>query len=218
MSHDVLCVIICRLHLCRVPIGGQRSCDHAVKDPSVYAKPIAAPAGGSGSAGSGSAPPSSRAGSNRTRTPIFYGQPITDLYNLTGLYPWLGLAPQFDYHTMAAQGREAVAQGQAAQVKVVGASQEYSDYITGFMRWIERETPRYSTPKLNNLPPLPEQYKEDVMWVANLRRGPYPDLIRNRPQSISPRATDPLQNGQIANLPPGEVFAGRPSALTGGSG
>jgi hypothetical protein len=130
----------------------------------------------------------------------------------------MGLSPQFDYHTMAAQGRQAVARGQTAQVKIVGASQEYNDYITGFMRWVEQSSPRYSTPKLNKLPPLPERYKQDVMWVANLRRGPYPDLIKNRPASLSPRATDPLQNGQIANLPPGEVFAGRSNALTASSG
>lgn len=133
---------------------------------------------------------------------------LIDSFNLTGLYPWLGFDSRFDPGVLAAQGRAAVAAGRTEQVKVIGASPTYNDYITGFVMWIERETPRYSTPKMPNLPPLPEQYKDDVMWVANLRRGPYPDLVKNRPQQYSPARTDPLQNGEISRLPPGPAFAG----------
>lgn len=144
-----------------------------------------------------------------------YGRPlyIIETFNLTGLYPMTGFDPRFDTGVLAAQGRQAVKDGKVERITVVGASDIYNDYITGFVMWIEQNTPRYSVPKMPALPPLPEQYKADVAWVASLRRGPYPDLIYSRPAKFAPAATDPLQNGQISRLPPGEVFGGRPSPL-----
>lgn len=121
----------------------------------------------------------------------------------------MGFDSRFDAGVLAAQGRAAVAAGEVEQVKVIGASPIYNDYITGFVRWIEKETPRYTAPEMPELPPLPEQYKADVEYVASLRRGPYPDLVKNRPEEYSPAKTDPLQNGEISNLPPGTAFAGR---------
>jgi hypothetical protein len=83
----------------------------------------------------------------------------------------VGFDPRFDAGVLAAQGRAAIDAGQATQISIVGASPLYNDYITGFVTWIEAETPRYNTPKMPDLPPLPEKYKADVEWVASLRRG-----------------------------------------------
>ena len=94
-------------------------------------------------------------------------------------------------------------------VKVVGAAEEYNDYITGYLYWIEQNVPKYENPKFKGLPALPAEFRDDVAWVASLRRGPYPDVIKGRPAALSPKATDPLQNGQISNLAPGPAFTGR---------
>jgi hypothetical protein len=98
-------------------------------------------------------------------------RPLIAAFNLSGLYPFVGFDSRFDPGVLGAQGRAAVDAGEVSQITVVGASPLYNDYITGFVMWIERETPRYNTPKVPDLPPLPDQYKEDVAWVASLRRG-----------------------------------------------
>lgn len=90
-------------------------------------------------------------------------------------------------------------QPQQQPVPVVGASSAYNDFTTGFVGYIASEIPRYNTPKVpNEAPPLPAQYKGDVEYVASLRRGAYPDLVKNRPAQFTPQATDALQNGQSA--------------------
>lgn len=180
-----------RLHLCRVPILGQSTC--LVRPPLERA--FVSNQGSAGGNGSASAAQAS-----------LQPKPLIEAFNLTGLYPWVGFDARFDPGLLAAQGQAAVAAGQINRITVVGASPLYNDYITGFVMWIEKNTPRYNTPKLPELPPLPEQYKEDIAWVANLRRGPYPDLIKNRPAAFAPKATDPLQNGEISNLPPGRTI------------
>jgi hypothetical protein len=98
-------------------------------------------------------------------------RPLIASFNLSGLYPWVGFDPRFDAGVLAAQGRASIDAGQTTQISIVGASPLYNDYITGFVAWIESETPRYNTPKTPDLPPLPEKYKADVEWVASLRRG-----------------------------------------------
>ncbi|KAF8069638.1 hypothetical protein HT031_001755 [Scenedesmus sp. PABB004] len=95
--------------------------------------------------------------------------PILEKFNLTAFYPMLGFDQRFDPGVMAAQGRAAI---------VPGASPLYNDYVTGFVGWIEAATPPYGTPKASTLPPLPAEYVPDVEWVASLKRGPYPDLLK----------------------------------------
>ncbi|KAF6260471.1 hypothetical protein COO60DRAFT_1507020 [Scenedesmus sp. NREL 46B-D3] len=187
-----------KLNLCRVPILGQGSCK-APSSPKERAEVASTP--------------TPAAAASAGQEPL-QPRPLIAAFNLTGLYPFVGFDSRFDAGVLAAQGRAAVDSGQASQITVVGASPLYNDYITGFVTWIERETPRYNTPKMPDLPPLPDKYKEDVAWVASLRRGPYPDLIKHRPEEYSPQRTDPLQNGQISNLPPGPAFSGRLSALS----
>jgi hypothetical protein len=144
---------------------------------------------------------------------LSFDRPLVQQVNLTGLYPAIGFPTRFTSNLLAAQGRKSIAEGHISRINVIGASDFFNDYITGFMMLIERETPRYPTPKRPKLPPLPKQYQDDVAWVASLRRGPIPDLIKNRPAQFSPKATDPLQNGEIANMSPGVVFAGRVDAM-----
>lgn len=178
-----------RMDLCRVPLAGTPGCSAKVAKERA---PI--PVGANGPYFS----------------PLSWDRPIAGQLNLTGAYPLFGFAEKYTATRLARQGKRAIARGQISQIKVVGASDFYNDYMTGFMMLIEKETPRYPTPPKPKLPPLPEQYREDVAWVANLRRGPYPDVnIKGRPASQSPRATDPLQNGEIADMSPGVVFAGR---------
>ncbi|WIA29963.1 hypothetical protein OEZ86_000061 [Tetradesmus obliquus] len=193
-----------KLNLCRVPILGQASCAAAASTPVTPPKERAAVATASA--------PAPAVGTKQTEQ--LQPRPLIAAFNLTGLYPFVGFDSRFDPGVMGAQGRAAVDAGQISQITVVGASPLYNDYITGFVMWIERETPRYNTPKLPQLPPLPDKYKEDVAWVASLRRGPYPDLIKHRPEEYSPQRTDPLQNGQISSLPPGPAFSGRLSQLS----
>lgn len=174
---------------------GQGTCSAGAAGGAVAAAAAGAPAP---AAANGTAAPASASPS-----PPLEPRPLFATFNLSGVYPWVGFDPKFDAGLLAAQGAQAVAQGQAQRVSVVGASPLYNDYLTGFVAWIERVTPRYEVPKVAaQLPPLPEQYKADVAWVASLRRGPYPDLIKGRPAAYSPARTDPLQNGEIANLPP----------------
>lgn len=151
----------CRLNLCRVPILGQASCAAAASTPVTLPKERAAVATASA--------PAPAVGTKQTEQ--LQPRPLIAAFNLTGLYPFVGFDSRFDPGVMGAQGRAAVDAGQISQITVVGASPLYNDYITGFVMWIERETPRYNTPKLPQLPPLPDKYKEDVAWVASLRRG-----------------------------------------------
>lgn len=206
--------------MCRVPLVGGKSCSPGVAKERAAIKPWVphlekpvvdsrsyAPAPLGGPSGRQPLQPGSNGPQFET---LKWDRPLATQLNLTGIYPLIGFEEKYSSSLLAAQGREAVAAGQIELIKVAGASQFYNEYMTGFMMFIEKTTPRYSTPvKSNKLPPLPPQYKDDLAWVANLRRGPFPDLIKNRPAAYSPAATDPLQNGEIANMSPGVVFAGR---------
>jgi len=210
--------------MCRVPIVKQQSCSPRVAKERAAVKPwyptlmkgnrdpwptSPAPMGG----------PSKRVplqpGSNGPAfSPISYDRPVFGQFNLTGIYPYIGFLERYSSSILADEGRKAIKEGQIEQIVVAGASDFYNDYMTGFMMFLEKTTPRYNTPMLTGkLPPLPAEYKEDVMWVANLRRGPYPDLITNRPAKYSQAATDTLQNGEVAREAPGVVFAGRVPSL-----
>jgi hypothetical protein len=61
------------------------------------------------------------------------------------------------------------------------------------------------------LPPLPPAHAADVAWVRSTGRGAYPSVVKGRPWPITPQATDPLQNGQVASLPPGPAWVSRTS-------
>jgi hypothetical protein len=106
-------------------------------------------------------------------------------------------------------GAAVVANGTRQAVRIVGASESYNEYVSGYLHWIEQNVPKVQNPKFKPLPPLPAEFRDDVAWVASLRRGPYPDVIKGRPAELSPKATDPLQNGLISNLAPGPAFTGR---------
>jgi hypothetical protein len=92
---------------------------------------------------------------------------------------------------------------------VVGADNKYNNYITAYVDWIERRLPKYKVGKYPALPPLPSRFKADVDWVKGLRRGAYPSVILLKPEDITMPRADPLQNGSIARLPPGQAFQGR---------
>jgi hypothetical protein len=101
--------------------------------------------------------------------------------------------------------------GGIAGPAVVGASQTYNDFISGFVAWIQANVPGYPQPPSNLrsgelMPPLLPQYQDDLAYVRSLTRGPFPEVIRGRPEGLSPRATDPLQNGREAELQPGFAF------------
>lgn len=63
--------------------------------------------------------------------------------------------------------------------------------------------------KAGRPPPLSDAYRADVEWVRSLRRGAYPSLVKGRPKLLTPQATDPLQNGEVASLPPGPGWVAR---------
>jgi hypothetical protein len=136
--------------------------------------------------------------------------------NLTGAYPYFsGLHTRYTPTRLAGQGRIAVAKGETAPVAVVGASDFFNNYQAGYLAMVERDIGPFARDAHSpaKLPDLPAQYKSDVAWVAGLRRGPVPDIVHGRPQQYSPARTDPLQNGEVANMSPGVVFAGRVPAL-----
>lgn len=141
-------------------------------------------------------------------SPPGYPTPLIQLVRFTGVWPYFGFKTPFDATTLAEQGAAAVRNGSIARITTSGASPFYNDYVTGFVMYAERETPRYAVPARTALPPLPEAAKEDLAWVANLRRGPYPDLITGRPRIYSPKMTDTLQNGQVASMSPAPSMGG----------
>jgi len=101
--------------------------------------------------------------------------------------------------------------GGQARPSVVGASQTYEDFITGFVAWVQANVAPYPQPppELRSgelMPALLPQYEDDLAYVRALERGPFPEVIRGRPAALSPQATDPLQNGLEASRPPGYAF------------
>lgn len=188
----LLALMARRMNICRVPLAGTDGCS-----PRVAKERAPLPVGSNG--------------------PYFkmmtFDRPAASQLNLTGLATIIGFPTKFTSSVLAAQGRQAVADGHLTTIKVIGASDFFNDYVTGYMMLIDKETPRNPMPTRPKLPPLPPQFQEDLAWVANLRRGPMPDLIKWRPEKFSPKATDPLQNGEIADMSPGVVFAGRVPSL-----
>jgi hypothetical protein len=141
-------------------------------------------------------------------------KPLVSQLNLTGFYPYaMGLPTKYTPSRLSAQGAVATARGQEPPTKLVGVGPFFNNYVTGYMALIGRETVPAAIAASTKLPALPEQHKADLAWVAGLRRGPMPDLIRGRPEEYTPARTDPLQNGEVANRSPGVVFAGRIPAM-----
>jgi hypothetical protein len=189
------------MNLCRVPIVSTPGCSARQAKESAFE----AAARGSGASSAPQAPQQAQA-----QAPV----PILQRLRFTGMWPLMGFDPTFDATTLAQSGAAAVRNGTLSRVVVVGASTFYNDYVTGFLMYAETHTARYYMPKRTALPPVPPQFKDDLLWVASLRRGPYPDLISGRPRVYSPKMTDPLQNGEVASMSPAVVFGGQVPLLS----
>lgn len=121
-----------RMSICRVPLAGTEGCSSRVAKERA---PL--PVGSNG--------------------PYFklmtYDRPAAQQLNLTGVLTILGFPTKFTSSLLAAQGRQAVADGHLTTVKVIGASDFYNDYVTGYMMLIEKETPTNPMPNRPKLPP-----------------------------------------------------------------
>ncbi|KAI8464905.1 MAG: hypothetical protein J3K34DRAFT_473908 [Monoraphidium minutum] len=95
-------------------------------------------------------------------------------------------------------------------IETVGSSQNYQDFLRGYLQYVAEVTPPYPPlPGGKKLPPLPRQFRGDLEWIWSTGRGPYPSVIKGRPWKITPQATDELQNGIVSSLPPGPAWVSR---------
>jgi hypothetical protein len=86
----------------------------------------------------------------------------------------------------------------------------------GYLEWIAGVTPPYPRMPAGHgaPPPLQLRFKSDVDWVNGLARGAYPSVAKGRPAALLPRATDPLQDGEVGSLPPAPAWVSRLSPQT----
>lgn len=192
---------LCRVPLIRTPACSPRQAKEGLLLPHGRASP---PPGPYRSRHNVSLP----AAGNATLLDHFPSGTVLPQISYKGALDAFGFLAEWSPDSLAAQGAAAVGAGVVERVVVVGGSRYYSDYVTGFIQHAEEVLPPYPTPPMPRLPPLPARFREDVAWVANLRRGPYPDLVLGRPARFSPKVMDPLQNGQVASMSPAVVFGG----------